>query len=244
LWNSIETTKIRNGKNKEKTVNKNTLFLGFLLVILSFSYFYAGVTPNTAETGTLSIYFMQEQVGYEEYSWEEDDLGFTLTVRGRMTKPIAIEIERLVIRLDKSFIPERYLFKGRVGGVAQDIQSFFSEGKAINTRQVAGQERTETVNIKRDAVLLPNPIFSPYMVLTKKFRCGLQETTEISAYIIPQMEVSATLEPKQGSPCRLVMQSGPRKIEIETDEEGTLIVLDMSFQNLRIMRTQVDARIR
>ncbi len=128
----------------------------------------AGVFPYASETGTLSIYFMQEQVGYEKYFWEEDNTGFTLTVRGRMTKPIAIEIERLVIRVDKSYIPESYTFKGQVSGVNQDIQSFFSEGKVVNTKQVAGQERTETVDIKRDAILLPNPMFSPYMVLTKK----------------------------------------------------------------------------
>ena len=85
-----------------------------------------GVYPCDSEAGTLSIYFMQEQVGYEEYSWEEDDTGFTLMLRGRMTKPIAIEIERLVIRVDKNFIPERYTFEGRVSGVKQDIQSFFS----------------------------------------------------------------------------------------------------------------------
>jgi hypothetical protein len=187
---------------------------------------------------------MQEQVGYEEYSWEEDDMGFTLTVRGKMTEPIAIEIENLVIRLDKSFIPERYLFKGRVSGVVQDIQSFFYEGTAVNTKQVAGQEQTETVDIKRDAVLLPNPIFSPYMVLTKKFRCGLQETKEISAYIIPQMEVPGIIEPKQDSPCHLVMRLGPTQIEIETNAEGILNELDISSQNLRVRRTQVGAPIR
>lgn len=204
----------------------------------------AGVFPYASETGTLSIYFMQEQVGYEEYFWEEDNTGFTLTVRGRMTKPIAIEIERLVIRVDKSFIPERYTFKGQVSGVNQDIQSFFSEGKVVNTKQVAGQERTETVNIKRDAVLLPNPVFSPYMVLTKKFRCGLQEAVEISAYIIPQMEIPSTLGPKQDFPCRLVLRMGTTEIEIETDEEGVLNSLDISSQNLKVMRTQAGAPIR
>ncbi len=204
----------------------------------------AGVFPYASETGTLSIYFMQEQVGYEEYFWEEDNTGFTLTVRGRMTKPIAIEIERLVIRVDKSYIPESYTFKGQVSGVNQDIQSFFSEGKVVNTKQVAGQERTETVDIKRDAVLLPNPMFSPYMVLTKKFRCGLQEAAEISAYIIPQMEIPSTLGPKQDFPCRLVLRMGTTEIEIETDEEGVLNSLDISSQNLKVMRTQAGAPIR
>ena len=204
----------------------------------------SGVFAYASETGTLSIYFMQEQVGYEEYSWEEDNTGFTLTVRGRMTKPIAIEIERLVIRVDKSFIPERYTFKGQVSGVNQDIQSFFSEGKVVNTNQVAGQERTETVDIKRDAVLLPNPVFSPYMVLTKNFRCGLQETAEILAYIIPQMEIPSSLGPKQDFPCRLILRIGTTEIEIETDERGVLNSLDISSQNLRVLRTQVGAPIR
>lgn len=204
----------------------------------------AGVFPYASETGTLSIYFMQEQVGYEEYFWEEDNTGFTLTVRGRMTKPIAIEIERLVIRVDKSFIPERYTFKGQVSGVNQDIQSFFSEGKVVNTKQVAGQERTETVDIKRDAILLPNPMFSPYMVLTKKFRCSLQDVAEISAYIIPQMEIPSTLGPNKDFPCRLVLRMGTTEIEIETDEEGVLNSLDISSQNLKVMRTQAGAPIR
>ena len=203
-----------------------------------------GVSPYDSETGTLSIYFMQEQVGYEEYSWEEDDTGFTLMLRGRMTKPIAIEIERLVIRVDKNFIPERYTFEGRVSGVKQDIQSFFSEGRVVTTKQVAGQERTETMDVKRDAVLLPNPVFSPYMVLTKKFRCGLEETAEISAYIIPQMEISSTIEPKKDFPCHFILRMGTTHIELATDEEGVLNSLEIASQNLKVLRTQTGVPIR
>lgn len=204
----------------------------------------AGRALNNGESGTLSIYFMQEQVGYEEYSWEEDEMGYTLTVRGRLTRPIAIEIERLVIRLDKSYIPKRYLFQGQVSGVNQDIESAFMEGKVEHTKKMAGQERMEIVDVKRDAVLLPNPIFSPYMVLTKKYRCTLQERTEISAYIIPQMEMTATIEPRQDSSCFLIMQMGPTEIEIETDEEGTLNTLEIPSQSLRVVRTNAGASIR
>jgi hypothetical protein len=187
---------------------------------------------------------MQEQVGYEEYSWEEDETGFTLTVRGKMTKPIAIETEQLVIRMDKSYIPESFAFKGQVSGVEQEIQSHFSEGKAVNTIQVAGQERTETVVVKRDAVLLPNPMFAPYMVLTKKYCCSLQEATAISAYIIPQMEIPSTLEPKKNSPCHLILRVGMAQIEMATDEEGVLNSLEISSQNLKVLRTQRDVPLR
>ncbi len=228
----------------KKQIRKNIVLFSVLFLFLSFPFGMTSVSPALSETGTLAIYFMQEQVGYEEYTWEEDDTGFTLTVRGKMTKPIAIETERLVIRLDKSFIPAEYTFKGQVSGVNQDIQSFFAEGKVVNTKQVAGQERTETVDVKRDAVLLPNPIFSPYMVLTKKFRCNLQEATEISAYIIPQIEIPSTIEPKKDSPCHLILRMGTTQIEITTDEEGVLNSLEISSQNLRVLRIQADLPIR
>lgn len=197
---------------------------------------------RTTENGTLSIYFLQEQVGYEEYTWEEGEEGYTLSVKGRMTKPIAIEIERLEINLDKNFIAERYFFKGRVSGVEQEIRSWLSGGKAVNTKRIAGVERTETVDIRRDAFLLPNPIFSPYMVLTKKFRCSLQERIELSAYIIPQMEVPCILEPAEGNPCRLEMSLGNLQLEMETDEDGNLNLLDMASQSLRVVRTEARAR--
>ena len=219
-------------------IKKKIFFISILLISLSFPFPFSGAVPDTEETGTLSIYFMQEQVGYEEYIWEEDGFGFTLTVGGRMTKPIDISIERLVIRMNKSFIPESYLFQGRISGVQQEIQSFFSGGKAVNTRQVAGQERTETVEVRRDAVLLPNPVFSPYMVLTKRFRCSLSETAEISAYIIPQMEVLASIASKQENPCHLLLILGPTEIELKTDEDGGLIGLDIPSQNLRVVRTK------
>lgn len=192
----------------------------------------------------MAIYFMQEQVGYEEYSWAEDDLGYTLTVRGKMTKPISLEIERLVIRVNKNFIPEMFSFEGQVSGVAQDIQSYFSEGTVANTKQVAGQTQTERVKVKRDAILLPNPVFSPYMVLTKKYRCSLADKAEISVYIIPQMEIAAVLEPGQDIPCHLVLRLGPTEIMMTTDEKGVLDNLEIPSQSLKVQRTLVGTPIR
>ncbi len=219
---------------------KLIVFLMITLFLILFFLVYMKASPEETEKGTLSIYFMQEQVGYEEYSWEEEEYGFTLTVRGRMTKPVAIEIEELVIHLNRSFIPLGFLFKGKVSGVDQEIRSIISEGEVVSVKKVAGQEQTETVNIKRDAFLLPNPVFSPYMVLTKKYRCGLQEKVSVSAYIIPQMEVAATLEPKEDAPCRIIMRLSTTQIELETDEEGTLNAIGIPSLNLRVLKTMID----
>ncbi len=189
------------------------------------------------QKGAFSIYFMEEKVGYEEYTWEEDESGYFLSVKGRMTKPADMEIEELDIRLDKNFIASSFYFKGSVNRVQQEVSSTISEGNVDNTIKVAGQESHSTVEIRRDAFLLPNPVFSPYLVLTRKYKCPLEKEIELSAYIIPQFESPFTLSPLEGVPCTLIMQLSGIKIELQTDEEGNLISLSIPAQRLEVLRT-------
>ena len=124
--------------------------------------FFSGVSVNSSpqeeyERGTFSIYFMDEKVGYEEFVWRRDATGIVLSVEGRITKPIQMSIEELVIRMNASFIPTSFRFRGSVGGVAQDIESELQDGEARNTIRVTGQEQTSRIQIRRDAFLLPNP---------------------------------------------------------------------------------------
>ncbi len=213
-----------------------------LLIIVLFSLFffvYSASFKEKIESGTISIFFMDEKVGYEEYTWQSDELGYILTVKGRMTKPVAMEIEHLTIRLDESFIPAKFVFKGSVNGVTQEVSSSIIEGHVENRILVAGQEQKSSVNVKRNAFLLPNPIFSPYMVLTKKFRCTLQEKVDLSAYIIPQLETPFTLEPKEDDSCFLIMQINGIQINIETDGNGNLKSLHIPFQNLRVIQDNI-----
>jgi hypothetical protein len=190
------------------------------------------------EKGTFSIYFMDEKVGYEEFVWSRDAAGIVLTVEGRIAKPIQMNIEELRIRLSANFIPAAFRFKGSVGGVDQDIESELRDGEARNTIRVAGQEQTGRVQIRRDAFLLPNPIFAPYMAITKKYACSLEEALELSAYIIPQVETPFTLRPKEDEPCTLIMELGATQIELLTDEAGQLIALSVPLQQLRIVRDE------
>lgn len=216
---------------------KKILFV-FLLIfsILSFFLFSLSASKMT-EKGEFSIYFMDEKVGYEEYTWEEDENGYHLSVKGRMTKPADLEIKELDIRLDKNFIARSFRFKGSVNGVQQEVSSTISEGDVENTIKVAGQESQSTVKIRRDAFLLPNPVFSPYVVLTKKFMCTLEEEIELSAYIIPQLENPFTLNSVEGVPCTLIMQLSGITIELQTDDEGNLIALSVPAQRLEVLRT-------
>lgn len=186
------------------------------------------------ERGDLSVYFMGEKVGYEEYVWEESGQGYLLSVKGRMTKPVAIEVERLRIEMDRSFIPLRYSFRGSMGGVQQEISSVLSEGSVVNTILVDRQKQSLQSQIKRDAFLLPNPLYSPYLVIAKKYGCTMVEKKNLSAYIIPQLETSFTLEPSEEDPCLLLLQINGIQIELETNDLGQLKILQIPGQNLRV----------
>jgi len=205
-----------------------------VLFFVLFSFPLPGQRKRTVERGDLSIYFMGEKVGYEEYVWEENERGYRLSVKGRMTKPIAIEVDNLRIEMDGSFIPLRYFFKGSMGGIQQEVSSVFSEGTVVNTIVVNRQRQSLQSKIKRDAFLLPNPLYSPYIVIAKKYGCTLEEKISQSAYIIPQLETSLTLEPSENDPCLLLLQINGTQIELETNEYGQLIILQIPAQNLRV----------
>lgn len=85
--------------------------------------------------------------------------------------------------------------------------------------------------------LLPNLIFSPYLVLAKKYRCDLEERIELSAYIIPQLEVRFTLESQEGAPCSLMLELEGIKIELQTDDHEDLKAILIPAQKLEVLKT-------
>lgn len=188
------------------------------------------------EEGVFDVFFMGEKVGYEEYIWESGEREYLLTVRGRMTKPIPMVIEKLTIRLDKGFIASQYYFKGSVSGVEQEVLSVINEGNVENIILVAGQEQKSEVKVRRDALLLPNAVYSPYVVLTKRFPCTLQEETELSVYSIPQVEIPVIVQPSEFNPCHFILEMTGSEIHVGTDEDGNLNSLEVPLKNLRVVR--------
>jgi len=212
------------------------LILVVIILMTLFLFTSTGICREMEEEGTYSIYFMDEQVGYEEFRWREVDQGYELEVRGRITKPISMQIEHLVIRVSKDFIPLSFEFEGVLSGSKQSVSSAISDGTVKTTVRAAGQEQESTVEIKRDAFLLPNPVFSSYMFITKKYQCSLEEEKEgLSAYIIPQSETSFSLSPSEEEECVLLMEIGAAVIELETDENGSLKSLHNPSQNIRVV---------
>ena len=178
---------------------------------------------------------MDQKVGYEEFTWRSEESGYTLTVRGKMTDPVPVELDQLMIRLSPSFIPQAFFIKATTSGISQEINSNIKEGIVENTIMVAGRESKNFVQIKRDAFLLPNPFFSPYMVITKKCGCSSPQSAEMSAYIIPQMEVPFFLVQDKENPCLLKMEISGKIIELKTDTFGKLLSLSIPSQSIKVI---------
>lgn len=191
-------------------------------------------SAQRTERGTLSIYFREQKVGYEEYVWTEDAEGYELSVTGRMTSPMPLEIESLTIRLGRDFIPRAFSFRGTINGAAQEVESVIREGTVTNTVRVGGRSMESTVSVRRDALLLPNPIFSPYIIAAGKFGCGERPPQEFAAYIIPQIEVVGQVEVKADNPCTLLLTLGGVEIALNTDESGRLKSILIPGQGIRV----------
>jgi hypothetical protein len=192
-------------------------------------------SAETTERGTLSIYFREEKVGYEDYVWTEKEDGYTLQVTGRMTAPLALVVGSLSLCLTRDFIPCGFSFKGSVNGIDQEVDSTIVEGVVTNRIKVAGQEMKSSLIIRRDAFLLPNPLFAPYQVITRKYGRAPRARTEVGIYIIPQLEVTGQLESNPDAPCQLVLTMSGVEVTLTSDEQGRLQSLVIPAQNIRVV---------
>jgi hypothetical protein len=198
--------------------------------------------PAADESGTLSVFFLGEKVGYEDYAWTGDASGYVLRASGRLTKPLALEMRSLTLRLSRDFIPLEYSFEGSLNGVAQNVTSVIRDGHVQNTIVVGGQNISADVEIRRDALILPNPVFSPYLVLAKKYDCGLKDKAEISAYMIPQVEIAGTLEASPADACALTLNLSGVEIVLQTDADRRLVSVTIPSQNLKVTNDRSDHR--
>jgi hypothetical protein len=189
---------------------------------------------SSTESGTLSIYFMGAKVGYEDYTWTESEQGYVLEASGGMTQPLRLEVQSLTLRLSREFIPFEYSFKGSLNGMSQDVTSHIQDGRVVNTILQGGQETKSVAEVQRDALILPNPLFSPYLVLAKKYGCGLKDKTEVSAYMIPQVEVRGVIDRAADNPCLLTLNLAGVEVDLETDAEHHLLSLSIPGQNLKV----------
>ena len=180
----------------EDKVSKKVILI-LVILFLIFNFLLAqepGDVPHPDGKKKLFLYFMGEEAGYEEYEWIEQADKYILRAQGEITKPVSVITELMMIELDKEFRPLRFVFKGKVRNIVQEIESIVSEGEVKNTGRAGEQTMESTVKISSDALIMPNNFFSPYMILAKRAK-GLKEKKSFKAYVVPMREFSVNVEP-------------------------------------------------
>jgi pimeloyl-ACP methyl ester carboxylesterase len=195
--------------------------------------------PQTNSAKKLYLYFMGEEAGYEEYEWIEYEDKYILRAKGEMTKPVSLITELMMIEVDKEFKPLRFVFKGNVQGVAQEIESTVSQGMVKNTGRAGEQTMETTSKISSDALILPNSFFSPYVVLAKKVK-GLKEKMAFKAYVVPQMELNINVEPDSEATNLFHINFVGVKMELMTDEEGYVSLLSIPSQMMEVRAEKIN----
>ena len=221
---------VKNLIPEDKVCKKVILIL--VIIFLLFTFLLCQEPDDPPQTNSqkkLYLYFMGEEAGYEEYEWIEYEDKYVLRAKGEMTKPVSLITELMMIEVDKEFRPLRFVFKGNVQGVVQEIESTVSQGMVKNTGR-AGEKTFETTSkISSDALILPNSFFSPYLILAKKTK-GLKEKMAFKAYVVPQMELNINVEPDSENVNLFHINFVGLKMELMTDEEGYVSLLSVPSQ--------------
>ncbi len=195
--------------------------------------------PQPDSKKKLFLYFMGEEAGYEEYEWIEQADKYILRAHGEITKPVSVITELMMIEVDKEFRPLRFVYKGKVRGVIQEIESTVSEGEVKNTGR-AGEQTLETkVKISPDALILPNSFFSPYMILAKKAQ-GFREKMTFPAYVVPMREFSVNVEPDSRNANLFHINFVGVKMELLTDEAGHVRSLSVPAQMMEARSEKIE----
>ena len=212
------------------------LILIIMIMILFLLFLVTTILPEvkTSEKGKLLIYFMGEKAGFEEYEWIEELDKFILSAKGEINKPISLITDKMIIEVDKEFKPIRFYFKGKVNGVSQEIETTVFKEEVKNKIKVGQQKREFTARISRNAFFLPNGIFSPYIVVSKKAISLIKEKQTLPAYIVPQLEVNMIVEPDKEKKNSFHLNLAGVKIDILTDENGKLYSLLIPSQSIEV----------
>jgi fermentation-respiration switch protein FrsA (DUF1100 family) len=228
----------------EDKVSK-TVILILVILFLFFTFLLCQEPEDVSQTTSMKklyLYFMGEEAGYEEYEWIEQEDKYILRAKGEMTKPVSLVTELMMIEMDKEFRPLRFVFKGNVQGVTQEIESTLSQGEVKNTGRAGEQTMESTSKISSDALILPNSFFSPYVVLAKKAK-GTKEKMTFKAFIVPQMEVNVSVEPDNENVDLLHVNLVGVKIELLTDDKGYIRSLSVPGQMMEARAEKMEKEV-
>jgi pimeloyl-ACP methyl ester carboxylesterase len=212
------------------------------------------VAPPTLppQRATFIVFVQGIRMGNETLDVVRADGGWLIRSSGRLQPPVDLTLNEAEIRYDAELKPRSLRLSGFLRGRALDLTTTFEGGVARNTFGENGVEQTTQVVVSADTIVLPNNVFGAYAVLAARLARSAKGT-ELRAYVAPQVEIAVALNDVANeriqTPARsfgvrrhrvtLRNPGTPLDVEIETEEDGTLLRVSIPAVRLQVVREDV-----
>jgi pimeloyl-ACP methyl ester carboxylesterase len=205
---------------------------------------------------TFTIFIRSTAVGTEETSVERTADGWTITGSGRAGAPLDVVARQLLIKYNPDWKPLELTISASAREQPTMLRTTVTGTAAKNEYTVNGTPAEKTDTIDPDAILLPDPFFSPYEALSARLKTAPPGST-ISLYQAPNASLSLTV----GESSQERIQTVTRLVEVKRtrvtfggegggapvvadiwgDQDGRLLRLHVPAQNLDVVRDDIAA---
>ncbi|MGE3707458.1 MAG: alpha/beta hydrolase [Vicinamibacterales bacterium] len=214
----------------------------------------AAQQPAPAGARKFNIYLQSRQIGTEEMAVTRTPDGWTISGSGRIGPPLDVVSRKLEIRYDADWKPLEVTIDAVVRNQPATLHTVVKEGSAVTQfagRFGAAQDHVEPIDAQ--AVLLPDPFFSPYEAVAARLRTAPQGAT-LPLYAAPAGSIVATVGESateriqtaerliEARRTRLILQpaTGPAvTADVWGDENGRLLRLAVPAQSLEVVREDI-----
>lgn len=211
----------------------------------------AAPAPNA--TSRFLIFLRSTQIGSEESTVVRTPLGWTISGSAQVGPPLDVATRRLEVKYDAEWKPLELTLDAMIRNLASTVHTVVTGESARSEFSALGGPGEKTDQIAADAVLLPNPFFSPYEAFSARLRTAPQGST-LHIYAAPQGSVSATVGASSAekiqtntrlidirrTKVQVLQPAGPAlDIEIWGDETGRLLRLSVPAQALDVVREDI-----
>jgi alpha-beta hydrolase superfamily lysophospholipase len=214
----------------------------------------AAQPPAVEAPATYTIFVRAVPIGSEQIGLEAAaDGGMTIVGSGRLGVPLDLQIRKMRIRYGPDWKPLELELDSTLRGQTQVLKTTITDGSARSEIILDGKPQEKTDPIDPNAVLLPNPVFAPYVALAARLQNADAGTT-IPIYVAPQGSMTATVGPSSNEKIQTLARviearrtritfnppgGPPLDAEVWGDERGRLLRVSVPAQGVEAVREDV-----
>src|SRR4051812_44702948 len=190
--------------------------------------------PATGPT-SYSVFLLGRPAGVENVTVAADATGTTIRSDSRFNPPLNITLRSSETRYSPDWTPISFTADGSFNGSESAIKATFQNGTATIQGVDSGNATTQTQPVSPQVVLLPNAVFSGYVVLARRLATD-RPGVELKAYVPTQSEfpihvttvaneqaqVGTTLFPVRRYELIFAQPSGDLAVTLTTTPQGEL----------------------